>query len=66
VPVEALAHSISTGPKTCYNKRTQAKEMTPNWQHNSGKQKNTKGTCKGKLKSRKQALQALKSKLNFK
>jgi hypothetical protein len=67
VPVVALAHSISTGPKTCYNKRTQAKEMsTPNWQHNSGKQKNTKGFCKGKLKSRKQALQALKSKLNFK
>jgi hypothetical protein len=62
-----VAHSTSRDPRTCYNKRTQAKEMsTPNWIHNSGKQKNTKGTCKGKLKSRKQALQALKSKLNFK
>lgn len=39
---------------------------TPNWVHNSGKQKNTKGTCKGQLKARKQALQALKLKLNFK
>jgi hypothetical protein len=39
---------------------------TPNWVHNSGKQKNTKGTCKGKLKARKQALQALKLKLNVK
>jgi hypothetical protein len=38
----------------------------PNWVHNSGKQKNTKGTCKGQLKARKQALQALKNKLNFK
>jgi hypothetical protein len=36
---------------------------TPNWQHNSGKDKTTKGTCKGKLKARKQALQALKLKL---
>lgn len=39
---------------------------TPNWIHNSGKQKNTKGTCKGKLKARKQVLQALKLKLNVK
>lgn len=37
--------------------------MTPNWQHNSGKQKNTKGSCKGKLKARKQALQHIKRKL---
>ena len=29
---------------------------TPNWKHNSGKQKNTKGLCKGKIKSRKQSL----------
>jgi len=36
--------------------------MTPNWQHNSGKQKRTKGTCKGKLKARKQTLQHLKLK----
>jgi len=38
----------------------------PNWQHNSNKNKKTKGTCKGQLRARKQALQALKSKLNFK
>ena len=38
----------------------------PNWVHNSGKNKNTKGTCKGQLRARKQALQALKLKLNFK
>jgi len=37
--------------------------MTPNWQHNSGKCKKTKGMCKGKIKSLKQALQALKLKL---
>jgi hypothetical protein len=42
VPVVALAHSISTGPRTCYNKRRQAKEMTPNWQHNSGKSQKRK------------------------
>jgi len=36
---------------------------TPNWQHNSGKDKNTKGTCKGKLKARKQSLQHIKRKL---
>jgi len=37
--------------------------MTPNWIHNSGKSKKTKGTCKGKLKARKQVLQFLKIKL---
>jgi hypothetical protein len=36
---------------------------TPNWVHNSGKKKKTKGCCKGVLKARKQALQALKNKL---
>ena len=36
---------------------------TPNWMHNSGKDKKTKGTCKGVLKSRKQALRSLKLKL---
>lgn len=35
---------------------------TPNWQKNSGKPKKTKGTCKGKIKSRKQVLQNLKAK----
>jgi len=39
---------------------------TPNWRHNSGKPKTTKGTCKGKLRARKQALQALKKQLNVK
>ena len=37
--------------------------MTPNWQHHSRKAKKTKGVCKGQLKARKQALQALKAKL---
>lgn len=36
---------------------------TPNWKHNSGKDKKTKGICKGQLKARKQALKALKAKL---
>jgi hypothetical protein len=41
------------------------KEMknVPNWVHNSGKNKRTKGCCKGKLKARKQALNALLNKL---
>jgi hypothetical protein len=39
---------------------------TPNWRHNSGKPKTTKGTCKGKLRARKQALSALKKQLNVK
>jgi hypothetical protein len=34
-----------------------------NWEHNSGKQKQTRGMCKGKLRARKQSLQALKNKL---
>jgi hypothetical protein len=34
---------------------------TPNWQHHSNKPKTTKGTCKGKLKARKQSLQHLKA-----
>ena len=38
----------------------------PNWQHNSKKPKKTKGTCKGVLKSRKQALKFLLRKLNAK
>jgi hypothetical protein len=38
---------------------------TPNWQKNSGKPKNTKGTCKGVIKARKQALKSLKLKLQF-
>jgi hypothetical protein len=36
---------------------------TPNWQHISGIDKTTKGSCKGKLKARKQALQHIKRKL---
>ena len=34
-----------------------------NWKHNSGKRKQTRGMCKGKLRARKQSLQALKNKL---
>ena len=37
--------------------------MTPNWKHNSGKCKQTKGMCKGKIKARTQSLQSLKLKL---
>ena len=40
--------------------------MIPNWQHNSGKDKKTKGMCKGKIKSRKQSLQSLKLQLKVK
>jgi len=62
VPVVALAHSISTGPKTCYNKRTQAKEMsTPNWQHNSGKPQKRKLKPQ-KLRQAKKRLKNWKSK----
>ena len=35
----------------------------PNWQKHSNKPKNTKGMCKGVIKSRKTALKALKLKL---
>jgi len=34
--------------------------MTPNWQHHSNKDKKGKGCCKGRLKARKQSLEALK------
>ena len=34
----------------------------PNRIHNSGKAKKTKGTCKGRLKARRQALKAIKAK----
>ena len=37
--------------------------MTPNWQHNSGKNKKGRGIAKGVIKARKQALKALKEKL---
>ena len=39
--------------------------MTPNWQHHSKKDKKTRGTCKAVLKARKQALRALKAKLEI-
>jgi hypothetical protein len=35
-------------------------EKIPNWLHNSGKPKQTKGLCKGQVRARKQALRALK------
>lgn len=41
------------------------RKMTPNWQHNSGKIKKPKGTCKAKLKSRKQVLKAILNKANL-
>jgi hypothetical protein len=40
--------------------------MTPNWQHNSGKRKRTRGIAKGKIRARKQALQTLKQRLQVK
>jgi len=40
--------------------------MTPNWQHNSGKRKRTRGIAKGKIRARKQALNALKQQLSYK
>ena len=40
--------------------------MTPNWQKNSGKQKKSRGVSKGIIRSRKQALRALKNKLEVK
>lgn len=36
--------------------------IVPNRQHNSGKAKKTKGTCKGRLKARRQSLKCLKNK----
>ena len=39
---------------------------TPNWIKNSGKDKNPKGTSKGRIKARKQALQHLKNKYKVK
>ena len=36
----------------------------PNYIHNSGKAKKGKGICKGVIKARKEALKALKAKLN--
>ncbi len=33
----------------------------PNWQHNSGKDKKGRGTCKGRLRSRKESLRQLKN-----
>ena len=40
--------------------------MTPNWQKNSGKQKKGRGVGKGVIRARKQALRALKNKLETK
>jgi len=35
--------------------------VTKNWQHNSGKDKKGKGTCKGRLRARKESLRQLKN-----
>ncbi len=40
--------------------------MTPNWMKNSGKQKKGRGVNKGIIRARKQALRALKNKLEVK
>jgi len=47
-------------------KRKKMANKIPNWAHNSGKQKRTRGTCKGQIRARKQALQSLKKQLNVK
>jgi hypothetical protein len=64
VPLVALSLTpLQTPGEVLYYGDKQRGGMTPNWQHNSGKSKNTKGSCKGKLKARKQALQHIKRKL---
>ena len=52
----------STVPSN-YNKE-RIMSNTPNWQHNSKKDKKGKGVCKGRLRASKQSLRALKAKLN--
>ena len=49
----------SNAPLFLYYFRTMT---TPNWIHNSGKNKNPKGVSKGRIKARKQVLQHLKEK----
>jgi len=64
-----VAHYTPQNPSKCpiiVSQPNKTEMTTPNWQHNSNKNKKTKGTCKGQLKARKQALQSLKLKLNFK
>jgi len=66
VPLVALSLTpLQTLGGVLYYGDKQRGGMTPNWQHNSGKRKNTKGSCKGKLKARKQALQHIKRKLKL-
>lgn len=69
VPLLLVAHYTPQTPNRCpiiVSQPNKTEMTTPNWQHNSNKNKKTKGTCKGQLKARKQALQSLKLKLNFK
>ena len=40
--------------------------MTPNWIHHSKKDKGARSVCKGVIRARKQALRALKNKLETK
>ena len=64
-PVYEVAQSQAKADKVPYNnKRNKGEQMTPNWMKNSGKAKKGKGMCKGIIKARKQALKALKAKLN--
>ena len=54
---------------SCYNEDISKGDTpmnVPNWKHNSGKDKKTKGMCKAQLKARRQALKALKANLNVK
>ena len=44
---------------------TQLIMNTPNWQKHSKKDKKGRGTCKGKIRARKQSLNSLKRQLNF-
>ena len=38
---------------------------TPNWQHNSGKRKRTKGRSKALIRAKRQAKEALKARLFY-
>ena len=64
MPLVALSLTpLQTTGGVLYYGDKQRGGMIPNWQHNSGKKKTTKGKCKAQLKKRKQALQHIKRKL---
>ena len=64
--VDEEAHPSGIELWGCYNKRElKDKPMNiPNYIHNSGKNKKGRGIAKGRIKARKQALKALKARLD--